>query len=78
METIMKMFSDCSGSCLDCGAYYTSANCLAGHGDDNYFPIDKNLAKKILSEGVLHKGINKSWCHERPLTQTEKDHLESL
>jgi len=71
----MKLFSDCSGDCLDCQAYYTVANCLAGHGDDYFSPINENTAKKVLSDGVLNKGMNGPLYDERPLTQEEKDHL---
>jgi hypothetical protein len=38
----MKMFSDCSGPCETCANNYelTGANCMAGHGDDHYVPVD--------------------------------------
>ena len=31
----MKMFSDCSGECALCAC---GGFCLAGHGDDDYYP----------------------------------------
>ena len=33
----MKMFSDCSGECCVCAV---GNHCVAGHGDDEYFPAD--------------------------------------
>jgi hypothetical protein len=71
----MKFFSDCSGECVDCSAYYVAANCLAGHGDDHYSPIDPNIAKQILSDGVLYKGEKGPLYHERLLREDEKSHL---
>lgn len=33
----MKMFSDCSGECCVCGGGW----CMAGHGDDDFYPASK-------------------------------------
>ena len=34
----MKLFTNCSGSCSQCYPYYLGG-CLAGHGDDMFFPL---------------------------------------
>lgn len=34
----MKMFSDCSGECCVCAC---GGGCLAGHGDDDFYPATK-------------------------------------
>ena len=61
----MKMFSDCSGSCLLCAG--AGGGCLAGHGDDDYTLASKeqvllmlktkryggDLDNRALSEGEL-------------------------
>ncbi|MCI8378566.1 MAG: hypothetical protein HFH72_08610 [Lachnospiraceae bacterium] len=36
----MKMFSDCSGECCVCAC---GRGCLAGHGDDDFYPASKEL-----------------------------------
>ncbi len=48
----MKMFNDCSGSCETCYVSFVGG-CLAGHGDDDYSPMTKDLAKKALSKGWI-------------------------
>lgn len=45
----MKMFSDCSGSCVTCTA--SGGGCLAGHGDDDYSPISKEEALARIEKG---------------------------
>lgn len=44
----MKMFTNCSGVCClcSCGSY-----CLAGHGDDHYYPATKDQLIKRLNNG---------------------------
>lgn len=34
----MKLFSDCSGECCVCAC---AGGCLAGHGDDDFYPATK-------------------------------------
>ena len=34
----MKLFSDCSGECCVCAC---GGGCLAGHGDDDFYPATK-------------------------------------
>ena len=36
----MKMFSDCSGPCCICAA---GGFCVAGHGDDDFYPASKEV-----------------------------------
>lgn len=43
----MKFFSDCSGECAVCRAEF----CLAGHGDDDYFPATVEQVEHRLIEG---------------------------
>lgn len=40
----MKMFTDCSGECCICGCDF----CLAGHGDDDYYPATADQVIKRL------------------------------
>lgn len=41
----MKMFSDCSGPCCLC---IWSEGCLAGHGDDDFYPAtNEQLIEKL-------------------------------
>ena len=58
----MKMFSDCSGKCCLCAC---GGGCLAGHGDDDFWPASK---EQIIER--LDKGQYKSY------TQIMKDHLK--
>lgn len=44
----MKMFSDCSGECCLCGV---GEGCLAGHGDDDFYPADKEQIIERLDKG---------------------------
>lgn len=44
----MKMFSDCSGECCVCAC---SVGCLAGHGDDDFFPASKDQIIDRLDNG---------------------------
>lgn len=44
----MKMFSDCSGECCVCGC---GDMCLAGHGDDDFFPASKEKIIDRLKKG---------------------------
>lgn len=44
----MKMFSNCSGECAVCSV---GGGCLAGHGDDDYSPANKEQLIKRLDEG---------------------------
>jgi len=48
----MKMFSDCSGTCEDCKISYLNC-CLAGHGDNDFTPITKEQAIKLIESGKL-------------------------
>ena len=48
----MKFGSDCSGPCEDCGSHYI-AGCLAGHGDDDFWPITLEKAKKIIANPAI-------------------------
>lgn len=50
----MKMFSDCSGECDDCHISYTGV-CLAGHGDDDFYPITRESAIKMIKEKKIEK-----------------------
>jgi hypothetical protein len=50
----MKMFSDCSGECNDCFIYYVGG-CLAGHGDDDFIPITKQEAVKLITENKINE-----------------------
>ena len=58
----MKMFSDCSGKCCLCAC---GEGCLAGHGDDDFWPANK---EQIIER--LDKGQYKSY------TKIMKDHLK--
>jgi hypothetical protein len=40
----MKMFSDCSDACSKCQIHIIGG-CLAGHGDDDFTPIDEEFIK---------------------------------
>lgn len=44
----MKMFSDCIGKCCVCGCRNM---CLAGHGDDDFFPASKEKIIDRLNKG---------------------------
>ena len=44
----MKMFSDCSGECCVC---VCGDFCLAGHGDDDYWPASDEKIIKRLDKG---------------------------
>lgn len=44
----MKMFSDCSGECCVCAC---GGFCLAGHGDDDYWPASKEQIIDRLTKG---------------------------
>lgn len=44
----MKMFSDCSGECCLCGV---GQGCLAGHGDDDFYPATKEQIIERLDNG---------------------------
>ena len=57
----MKMFSDCSGECCLCGC---GAGCLAGHGDDDFWPASK--------EQIIERLDNNEYPSYRRLM---KDHL---
>lgn len=48
----MKMFSDCSGECAVCGC---AGSCLAGHGDDDFYPATKKQLIERLDQGEYHK-----------------------
>ena len=43
----MKMFSDCSGECCICSC---GSGCLAGHGDDDFFPASKEQVVERLKK----------------------------
>lgn len=44
----MKMFSNCSGPCCLCNCL---GCCLAGHGDDDFYPAtDDQLIKRLHTE----------------------------
>ena len=41
----MKMFSGCSGECILCSCH---GCCLAGHGDDDFYPAtDEQLLQRL-------------------------------
>ncbi len=40
----MKLFSACSGPCFIC---VCNGSCLAGHGDDGFYPVSIIEMKKI-------------------------------
>lgn len=41
----MKLFSDCSGECILCACH---GCCLAGHGDDDFYPAtDEQLLQRL-------------------------------
>ena len=42
----MKMFSDCSGPCCLCVCH--GGGCVAGHGDDEFYPADIHQLRKFL------------------------------
>ena len=44
----MKLFSDCSGECCLCGV---GKGCLAGHGDDDFYPATKEQIIERLDKG---------------------------
>lgn len=44
----MKMFSDCSGECCVCAC---GGFCLAGHGDDDYWPASDAQIIERLNKG---------------------------
>lgn len=44
----MKLFSDCSGECCLCGV---GRYCVAGHGDDEYYPASKDVIIERLNKG---------------------------
>ena len=44
----MKMFSDCSGECCVCSV---AGGCLAGHGDDDFWPASKEQIIERLDKG---------------------------
>ena len=44
----MKMFTDCSGECCIC---VNGDFCLAGHGDDDYWPATKEQVIERLVKG---------------------------
>lgn len=44
----MKMFSECSGECCVCS---NGGFCLAGHGDDDFYPASKEKIIENLDEG---------------------------
>lgn len=44
----MKWFTDCSGECCIC---VNGDFCLAGHGDDDYWPANKEQIIKRLNDG---------------------------
>lgn len=45
----MKFFSDCSGECCVCGC--GSGGCLAGHGDDDFYPATNEQILERLRKG---------------------------
>lgn len=44
----MKILSDCSGPCIACKG---AGGCLAGHGDDDFMPLEKSVARMIIKTG---------------------------
>lgn len=44
----MKMFSDCSGECCVCAC---GGGCLAGHGDDDFWPASSEVIIERLNTG---------------------------
>lgn len=44
----MKLFSDCSGECCLCGV---GRGCVAGHGDDDFYPATKEQIIERLDKG---------------------------
>ena len=56
----MKMFSDCSGECCvcSCGDF-----CLAGHGDDDFWPASKEQVVNRLDNGkyVSYRDMMKAY-----------------
>ena len=44
----MKFFSDCSGECCLCSA---GNGCLAGHGDDDFWPATREQIIERLDKG---------------------------
>lgn len=47
-EASMKMFTDCSGECCICAC---GDFCLAGHGDDDFYPASTEVIVKRLDVG---------------------------
>ena len=57
------LFSNCSGECCLCA--YGGGGCLAGHGDDDFYPASKEQVIVRLDKGEY-----------KEYTQMMKDHLE--
>lgn len=47
----IKFLSDCSGECCVCFAGGKNAMCVAGHGDDDYYPATTEQVIERLEEG---------------------------
>lgn len=82
---IMKFFTDCSGDCKTCAAFYIDANCLAGHGDDCYTEADISDVKKLYEAKVTSHGrvlaqheleYLKNWLEEKEKIKSLTDKLE--
>lgn len=51
----MKMFSNCSGECCVCANHRC---CVAGHGDDDFFPASKEQIIENLDMGLYPRYID--------------------
>ena len=74
----MKMFSDCSGECCLCAN--GGGGCLAGHGDDEYWPANKEQIIERLDKGQFsdHTQTMKNYLKNRFKYDYDKERIERV
>jgi hypothetical protein len=74
----MKMFSDCSGECCVCAC---GNGCLAGHGDDDFFPASNQQIIERLNNGkytnyrqtMIAELLKRGVVYVNPISNKEND-----
>lgn len=46
--SMISFGTKCRGECKDCASHY-GGGCLAGHGDDDFWPVTEDMAKQFLA-----------------------------